>query len=170
MTFRFRLQRVLELREESEQARARALRAASDDASEARRRQDALAGLRALQRDALAAASRGLITAGEMQHLTFLIGALDDRLVRAADDVAEAERVVAEAQQALQHAARDRRVLDRLKERHGERWQEHQQQRDRHAMDEIALTRFTRRADGGAPGAPAAATPTPIVPSEESTR
>jgi flagellar FliJ protein len=168
VSFRFRLQRVLELRQDAEQARARALRDAADSADEARRRQDALSRLRTLQRDALTAASHGLITAGEMQHLTFLIGALDDRLVRAADDVVEAERGVLEAQQALQLAARDRRVLDRLRDRHGERWQQEQQHRDRQSMDEIALARFTRRPD--ATVSRAAATPTPVAPPEDSTR
>jgi flagellar FliJ protein len=170
MTFRFRLQRVLELREASEQARARALASATDGADDARRRADALAGLRRLQRDAMTAAARGHITAGEMQHLAFLIGALDDRLARAAADVADAERVVTEAQQALQLASRDRRVIDRLKARHIERWQEQQQQQDRTAMDEIALTRFTRRPDTHAAAVSAPAAPAAATRPEESSR
>jgi flagellar FliJ protein len=145
MSFKFRLQRVLELREQSEQARARAVRDATEGAEEARRRQEAIASLRTLQRETLTAAARGLITAGELQHLQFLIGALDDRLARAADDVRDAERVVAEAQEALQRASRDRRVLDRLKDRHSERWTDAAMQQDRTLMDEIALTQFTRR-------------------------
>jgi flagellar protein FliJ len=145
MSFKFRLQRVLELREQSEQARARAVREATDSADDARRRQDAITALRTLQRDALTAAARGFITAGELQHLQFVIGALDDRLVRAADDVRNAERVVTEAQAALQLASRDRRVLDRLKDRHSERWHDIATQQDRTMMDEIALTQFTRR-------------------------
>lgn len=144
MSFKFRLQRVLELREKSEQARARTLREASDSADVVRQQQDAMQALRALQRDSLEAASRGAISAGELQHLTFIIDQLDDRLARATDDVAEAERIVAEAREALNLASRDRRVLDRLKEKHSERWWEDAQQRDRLHMDEIALSRFTR--------------------------
>jgi len=145
MSFKFRLQRVLELREQSEQARARAVREATEGADDARRRQEAIAALRTLQRETLSAAARGVITAGELQHLQFLIAALDDRLVRAADDVREAERVVADAHAALQRASRDRRVLDRLKDRHSERWTDAAMQQDRTLMDEIALTQFTRR-------------------------
>jgi len=176
MSFRFRLQRVLELREQSEQARARAVRDAADSADDARRREAAIAALRTLQRDSLTAAARGVITAGELQHLQFIIGALDDRLVRAADDVRQAERVVAEAQAALQRASRDRRVLDRLKDRHSERWNDAALQQDRTLMDEIALTQFTRRtlaeldARGAATappppstGQPTRRTPTPMV-------
>jgi flagellar protein FliJ len=176
MSFKFRLQRVLELREQSEQARARAVRDATDSAEDARRRQDALVALRTLQRDSLTAVARGFITAGEMQHLQFVIGALDDRLVRASDDVRVAERAVADAQAALQLASRDRRVLDRLKDRHSARWNDAARQQDRSLMDEIALTQFTRRTlaaldarDAGIPAAPpstsqaARRTPTPMV-------
>lgn len=149
MSFKFRLQRVLELREKSEQARARTLRDASDNADVVRQQQDAMQALRALQRDSLEAASRGVISAGELQHLSFIIDQLDDRLARATDDVAEAERIVAEAQEALNLASRDRRVLGRLKEKHAERWWDDAQQRDRLHMDEIALSRFTRRRMSG---------------------
>jgi len=149
MSFRFRLQRVLELREKSEQARAQTLHAANENADEQRSHQDAMFALRQLQRDSLEAVSHGVITAGEMQHLAFIIDQLDDRLLRAADDVVEAERLVAEAQVALQLASRDRRVIDRLKERHVERWQDAEQQRDRTHMDEIALARFTRKHKSG---------------------
>ena len=79
-----------------------------------------------------------------MQHFAFLLERLDEHLLATAEDVAAAEQVVAEARAALQLASRDRRVLDRLKDRHAERWQESELQRDRVAMDEIALNRFTR--------------------------
>jgi flagellar FliJ protein len=149
VSFRFRLQRVLELREKSEQARAQTLHAATQNADEQRRQQDAMRSLRQLQRDSLEAASHGVITAGELQHLAFIIDQLDDRLVRASDDVLEAERLVAEAHAALQLASRDRRVIGRLKERHVERWQDAEQMRDRNDMDEIALSRFTRKRMSG---------------------
>ncbi len=161
MSFRFRLQRVLELREKSEQARARTFAEATDQADEVRRRQDAMHELHLLQRETASAAARGTITAGEMQHFAFLLGQLDDRLARGANDMQDAERQLAEAQAALQLASRDRRVLDRLKGRHAERWQDADQQRDRLMMDEIALSRFARaRLAGGAEdAAPASQTP-----------
>lgn len=143
MSFRFRLQRVLELREKSEQARARTLREASESADHMRAQANALHALRTLQRESLDDASRGLITAGELQHVAYVIDELDMRLARATVDAAEAERVAIEAQQALQLASRDRRVLGRLKEKHAERWSETAQQQDRLQMDEIALSRFT---------------------------
>jgi flagellar FliJ protein len=46
----------------------------------------------------------------------------------------------------LEEAARDRRVLDRLKARHAETWHADKALKDRVAMDEIALAQFSRRA------------------------
>jgi flagellar export protein FliJ len=115
MSFSFRLQRVLELREKAEQARARTLRDANENADLLREQANALHSLRTLQRESLDAASRGLISAGELQHVAYLIDQLDTRLAKASDDAAEAQRVALEAQQALQLASRDRRVLGRLK-------------------------------------------------------
>lgn len=161
MSFRFRLQRILELREKSEQARARTLADASEQADAARRHQQAMHELHWLQRETASAASQGAITAGELQHFAFLLDRLDDRLVHGADNVQEAERLLAEAQSALHLASRDRRVLDRLKDRHVERWQVEGQHRDRVDMDEIALTRYSRKRR---PGDLTAATPTPETP------
>ena len=48
MTFKFRLQRILELREQAEQAKARALVSAQDAAEDARRAHDTLTDLRAV--------------------------------------------------------------------------------------------------------------------------
>ncbi len=145
MSFKFRLQRVLELREKAEQARARTLREASESADYMREQANALHALRTLQRESLEAAARGLISAGEMQHIAFVIDQLDARLANATEDAVAAERIAIEAQQALQLASRDRRVLGRLKEKHAERWSESEQHQDRMHMDEIALSRFTRK-------------------------
>ena len=42
-------------------------------------------------------------------------------------------------------ASQERRVLDRLREKHLEGWQTEQTQIDRQTMDAIALTRFTQK-------------------------
>lgn len=145
MTFRFRLQRVLELREQAEQARARDFAAAHDAATAAQREADAIAALREAQRDALDAAARGA-TVGELQHLTYVVDELDGRLDSAAQAVASADAQRHTAEQALRDAARDRRVLDRLRDRHVERHHASLVQQDRTTMDEIALAQFARRA------------------------
>lgn len=45
----------------------------------------------------------------------------------------------------LEEAARDRRVLDRLKERHTDAWRTDEATKDRVHMDEVALTQFARK-------------------------
>jgi flagellar FliJ protein len=143
--FRFRLQRVLELREQAEQARAREVAAARDAAEAAQREADAIAALRSSQRDALDAAAAAA-TVGELQHLAWVVGELDGRLQTATEDATRADGERELAERALRDAARDRRVIDRLRERHLERHQDMQAQQDRSTMDDIALSQFTRRA------------------------
>ncbi len=145
--FKFRLQRVLELREEHEQAKARVLATAQDAADEARRQQESLAAVRANSRAEVEAAHSEAPRVGHLHQLGFVLQSLDQRLLVATETVLTAEHVVQQAQGALTEAARDRRVLDRLKERHAEVWRAEEAQKDRLLMDEIALSRFSQKAD-----------------------
>ncbi len=145
--FKFRLQRILELREQAEQAKARALASAQDAAEVARRERDALASLHQTSRAELDAATTSERRIGHLQQLGFVLKSLDERLASAGDSVRAADEVVAGAQKLLEDAARDRRVLDRLKGRHTDQWRAEEAHRDRVGMDEIAITRFARQAD-----------------------
>jgi len=51
-------------------------------------------------------------------------------------------------QEALTAAFKDRRVLDRLRERHEETYRATAEQTDRRAMDDIALSRFVHNDNG----------------------
>jgi flagellar FliJ protein len=141
--FRFRLQRVLELRERHERDAATALTRARDAAEAARRDAAALAAARA---ELAARGRRG--RAGRRAGG----GAAQPRLPRstawtsawpsAGAAVRAAEGAVGEREGALRAAFRDRRTLDRLRERHQDAWRAGAAAADRQAMDEIALTRF----------------------------
>ena len=63
----------------------------------------------------------------------------------ATDVCAQADEGVHKAKVTLDEAARDRRVLDRLKERHTDVWRAEEAARDRVHMDEVALTQFARK-------------------------
>lgn len=145
--FHFRLQRVLELREQHEQAKARALTEAQEAADVARRAHDALTDLHASSRAEVNAAQSAQPRVGHLHQLGYVLQSLEQRVDLAADSVVAANTVVSGAQRELDDAARDRRVLDRLKERHAEVWRNEVAQQDRLQMDEIALGRFARRAD-----------------------
>ena len=147
--FKFRLQRVLELREKSEEAKAIQLAKAEESASVARSERDQLQLLRTQSRAQITSASSTAPTVGHLHHLGFVLSALDHRLVQATQSVSTAEGVVSEARHLLEAAARDRRVLDRLKDKHSDVHRAGEVHRDRVQMDEIALTLFYAAAPGG---------------------
>ena len=141
--FRFRLQRVLELRERKERDAATELVQARDDAERARAEQARLEAARAelATRDG---SGDGASSVGALRTLHFLLGRLDERVAHAESEATTAEHVVAQRQDALTSAFRDRRTLDRLRERHTETWRAAEAAADLRQMDEIALTRFAK--------------------------
>jgi len=143
--FRFRLQRVLDLRQEAEQAASRTLGIARDAADAARRAQDELANVHESSREQIGATQQREPRIGHLRQLGVALQSLETRLESAVEQVQAADGVVAEAQSKLELAARDRRVLDRLKERHLTVWRAEEAQKDRLQMDEIALARFGRK-------------------------
>ena len=145
--FKFRLQRILELRQQAEQARARELVSARDDADSAREAQKTIVDLHATSRAQTNAAQQATPRFGHLQQLGIVLQSLDARVVQADEQVRAADDVVVNAQKGLEDAARDRRILDRLKDRHAEQWTVDAAHKDRLSMDEVALARFTRTAD-----------------------
>jgi flagellar export protein FliJ len=142
--FKFRLQRVLELRAQKERDAAAAVVRAEDAASAARAERDALTTTREQLAQSGLAGSGGA-TVGELQNLGFLLAQLDARVAQAGTVVHAAEETVQQVQGALRTAHQDRRAFDRLRDRHHEQWRAVTEQQDRRRMDEIALTRFTQR-------------------------
>lgn len=141
--FNFRLQRVLELRERAEQEKARALSSAQHQQEEAEAARDSLAQAR--EAAALGLHAQGARPAGELRAAELVLAHMD-RHVSAATAAAQLAASATEtAQLRLNDAFRDRRVLDRLKERALEAWQVDAVQADRQQMDAIALSRFGKR-------------------------
>ena len=145
--FKFRLQRLLELREKREQAQAIQLAKAEESASVARTERDELQTMHAASRAQITSAHIADPTVGHLHHLGYVMGALDQRLGHASQNVSRAEGVVSEARVSLEAAARDRRELDRVKDKHTGAFRTEESHRDRIAMDEVALARFTRQRD-----------------------
>ncbi len=145
MSFKFRLQRILELREQHEQAKARELASAQDAAEVAAQAQETLTSLRAHSHAQVQAATQAAPRVGHLHQLGTVLASLDERLVEAGNVCREADAGVHKAQTMLEEAARDRRVLDRLKERHAGAWRSEEAVKDRVQMDEVALTQFARK-------------------------
>jgi flagellar FliJ protein len=146
--FRFRLQRVLELRERHERDAATALTRAQEAAEAARRDAEALAARRAELAAGAGAGSTAGVPVGALHNLAFLLDRMDERVASAGAAVRAAEGAVDEREGALRAAFRERRTLDRLRERHQDAWRAGAAAADRQLMDEIALSRF---AQGAAP-------------------
>ncbi len=145
--FRFRLQRLLELRERHEQAKARDLATAQGIADEAARIHQTLQELRTDSKAQLDAAAVSEQRIGHLNQIGTTIDSLSERLLVATDAVAEANAGVHQAQERLMEAARNRRILDRLRHRQAEVWRMDENQRDRHQMDEVALIQYNRQHD-----------------------
>ena len=144
--FRFRLQRVLEMRERKERDAATALVSAQELVEQARAEQERLAAARTelAAQTTPASNDEGASSIGTLRTLHFLLDRLDERVASAAEVTTSAEHAAAQKQDELRAAFRDRRTLDRLRERHAESWRAAALAADRQQMDEIALTRYTQ--------------------------
>ena len=147
--FKFRLQRLLDLREQKEREMAAELARAEQAADAARAELANLDAVRAIGRDRLHAAHAADGTVGELRNLVFVLEQLDAQVASAQASVDAADEAAARARGELSDAFRDRRVLDRLRDRHQEDFRGAAEAADRQAMDAIALTRFTQA--GAAP-------------------
>lgn len=140
--FRFRLQQVLDLRVERERQLAAQLAQALGAERTAVEHLYGLQAVRAASADEQSGtASRSV---GELAHLAFVLEQLDGHIATAHEALAAAAETVSGAQDALTGASQDRRVLDRLRERHAEAHRADAEQQDRRTMDAVALVRYTQ--------------------------
>lgn len=143
--FKFRLQRLLDLRQKREQEAAGAVAAARNAAEAAAQKQAELAARRDQTRQELLPAQGETVRVGQLHEIAYLVRALDDHVATAQKASQAAERVVQEKMTELSDAMRDRRVLDRLKDRRTVEWRTEDARQEREVMDAIARTRFVDR-------------------------
>jgi flagellar FliJ protein len=142
--FKFRLQRVLDLRTKREQEVATQLSEARTQVEAAQRACDEMEEVQRQGRARLAAAHGADPTVGQLQNLSYLVAQLSQHVEEARSAVQSAEANAEKVKSEFTAALQERRVLDRLREKHLETWKADEVQADRSAMDEIALARFTR--------------------------
>ena len=145
--FKFRLQQVLELREQQEQQVAAKLVEAETAADEARVAQKALETIRQTGSQAMRSAHASEPTVGQLNTIGFVIEQLNHHIVDAQSRVEMAEQLVSQARTDLTSALQARRVLSRLRDRHFTAWRAEDNAKELKTMDELALSRFTRRDD-----------------------
>ena len=142
--FEFKLEKVLDLRKETEQERAQSLAAARREADSARQAMRSLEDLRRDGRERLTRAHGSGRSVGQLQNLEWVIGRLETELEVAQDKVREADAEMVERTRDFQDAVRDRQALDRLRDRKLEGWKTTQAREEQKAMDEVAITRHYR--------------------------
>ncbi|MHB1223543.1 MAG: flagellar export protein FliJ [Gemmatimonadaceae bacterium] len=151
--FKFRLQRLLDLRAAREREKSVEMVRAEAECEEMRARLTDLRSAREDGRTRLLAPAGSRGTIGQLRNLAFIVEQLDRQVDSAATAMSVAEGAAAVVRQDLNAAHVERRVLDRLRDRHAADWRDAESQADRQTMDSIALSRFTQRATP--PGAPA---------------
>jgi flagellar FliJ protein len=140
--FQFRLQRVLELREQREQQLATQLVRAMSVEDAARAALDELRASRTTSAPTVGAGDHRSV--GELANIALLLQQLDGQIDAAADAVTAARATVSAVRGALTTAQQDRRVLDRLRERDQQTFRTSAEQSERREMDDIALTRYVQ--------------------------
>lgn len=138
--FRFRLQQVLDLREKQERTLASQLATAMNAERAAKETLNGLCAER--QAGAEGVVSGQSRSVGELANAAFIMQQLDGQIANANDMVTAANDSVSQVKEAFTVAFKDRRVLDRLRERHEETYRVTEEQTDRRTMDDIALSRF----------------------------
>ncbi len=145
--FKFRLQRLLDLRQRAEREAAIALAAARNVEQEARREKESIAERRAATRAMLLPAAGSNCRVAELRQVSVLLERLDAGNAQADYKVSKAENLVHQKQVVLADTVTNRRVLDRLKERQRETWRVADERAERAVMDEIGRARFADQHD-----------------------
>lgn len=142
--FKFPLQRLLDLRAKRQDEIARQLAQARTAADNSRATRDDLAAARTAGQAQLTEAHASGPTVGEIASRSYALTQLDQRIAAASDALKAAEAQVDKVHGALTDAVKDKQVLDRLRERMLEAYRSTESNKDRTAMDAIALQRFSQ--------------------------
>lgn len=145
--FRFRLQRVLDLRERREREMATALAAAQREAAKARLAHEELESACVDGNEHIAGTMSGEVstTAGELQYLSVVLDHLRAQARAAGDARAQAEVLVEQSTDAVAAAARAKQVLERLRETQHSEWRDGELHSEQKTMDAIALSQYVLR-------------------------
>jgi flagellar FliJ protein len=146
--FSFNLEKVLTLRKFAEQEAKIELGRAMGALSEIERHILSVAEERAIAaRDQFSPANN----AAMIQQYMFYILRLDATRDQLLEDAARAELIVEKAREAFLEASRDRKVLDKLKEKRAAEYRKEMLDADGKALDDIASGKLARRlAEAGA--------------------
>jgi flagellar FliJ protein len=148
-TFRFRLQKVLELRQSKERETAIRMAAARREAEDALRIVNALGSVREAGRERAATAQEAGGSAGSIQQLAFILEQLGEHLAAADAASQTADEKVDRVLDEYTQAFKARRALDHLREKQLDAWYFEQAHADRKLMDALAIARHGSNGNSG---------------------
>ncbi len=146
--FRFRLQRLLELREASEAAQAHALLVARVEEEAQQQQYRARVAELERMREQLNVGPSGAIPAGALQNLGLTTDAADENLRAAEASHAIAEKTVEAERERFERARVERRVVERLREHRKTIWRGDHDREEQKQSDEAALSKHGMREPG----------------------
>ena len=142
--FRFRLQKVLDLRAAVEKEKAGKLAEARRNAAEARRARDDLESVRNAGREVLTSSHGSGGSVGHLLNLEYVLEKMESYLAEADAACAAADEDVESTLKEYHEASQERRTLDQLREKRLEVWKKEANRQEQKAIDEVAITRFGR--------------------------
>ena len=142
--FRFSLQKVLEVRQESELQQAKKLACAQTEADVARRVKADLNAVCEAGIARLAQAHGAGGSVGHLQNLAYVVSRVEEQVGEADAACREADGRVSTQLRSFHEAFLQRKSLDHLKERQLNRWRSEEVLDERKTLDEVALVRHAR--------------------------
>jgi len=143
--FTFKLDAVLEQRRHAEHHRQRAMAAAQHKVLRLQAELDAMAAMKRASAAELRATGRRLTAATLAAHQQFA-AAMRQKAATLNRQIAEAQLEMDLAQSALLEAAKQRKVIEKLREREQARWLADQRRREQHHADEATARRSAEQA------------------------
>ncbi len=145
-SFRFRLERVRALRERREDLARQALAKAIVERSSSQDRLSTIEAHLERARSEQRLTGAATVSAAELQARQTFVEHVESQRLAGARELARHEHLVADRDADLGRAAREREMLERLKERHRAEHRRAVQRVEGNALDEIAIDRFRRSA------------------------
>jgi flagellar FliJ protein len=142
--FKFRLEKVLDMRLQREKLLSKQYQELLAQAERERRFLLELQELQAERREELARKQRGSVEVQEVMNYFTYLEALAERIEEQVIRVREAEERAEEARQELLRASQERKAVEKLKEQQFEAWRKEQLRVEGVFLDEMASSRFNR--------------------------
>lgn len=140
--FAFKLQGVLEHRLAIEEEKKRAFAEVLALVEAKQRQLDGIYGLLAAEREQLAGKTIGELDVEKLLAHRRYVGSLELRLGQLHGELHKRQQLLEIRRKALVEASRDRKALEKLKERQLEQWVVETRRLEQKALDEVALRQF----------------------------